>query len=506
MIFNLLIVDDEAPIRKGLSEYIKWEDYDCKVVATANNGEDAITKINENDINIVLTDVKMPLLDGIGLAKYIHENRPDIAVIILSGYSEFEYARSAIQYHVSQYLLKPASKDQVIAAVKEVCEKIVTSKSNTRIKESELAFLKDQLFQQLTDSNVIDEEKQKKIDSFNLDFSHFYVAAFQLPKDFNEFSKLKDIIKDQQIESHCFRYNNMVLTAYFCDQNSYIGPIVEDCKEIEYLFQEQYGKQLDIGISAHHSTAKHFSKAASEAITALSLNFYSASHIIAFSRDYVANRNIFPVDISVRLHEYETAILQLNFKAAKDVISTLFSNLQSNFTDEASVKNICTQIYLISYRLVMSTYNLPMDEKYVKMLTESSDIFQLKSIVSDMINDLQIQLTQSVKKYSAFIEESLNYIKEHLEDDLSLEQIAQHIHINESYFSRTFKKECGNSVISYINNLRINKAKELLATSNLKTFEISEAVGIHDPAYFSVLFKKNTGMSPKAYRDQFVNV
>ena len=298
----------------------------------------------------------------------------------------------------------------------------------------------------------------------------------------------------------------MVLTAYFCDQNSYIGPIVEDCKEIEYLFQEQYGKQLDIGISAHHSTAKHFSKAASEAITALSLNFYSASHIIAFSRDYIANRNIFPVDISVRLHEYETAILQLNFKAAKDVVSTLFSNLQSNFTDEASVKNICTQIYLISYRLVMSTYNLPMDEKYVKMLTESSDIFQLKSIVSDMINDLQIQLTHSVRKYSSFIEESLNYIKEHLEDDLSLEQIAQHVHINESYFSRIFKKECGNSVISYITNLRINKAKELLATSNLKAFEISEAVGIHDPAYFSVLFKKNTGMSPKAYRDQFVNV
>ena len=76
----------------------------------------------------------------------------------------------------------------------------------------------------------------------------------------------------------------------------------------------------------------------------------------------------------------------------------------------------------------------------------------------------------------------------------------------QSYFSRTFKKECGDSVISYITNLRINKAKELLATSNLKTFEISETVGIHDPAYFSVIFKKNTGMSPKAYRDQFLNV
>lgn len=100
-------------------------------------------------------------MDGIGLAKYIYENHPDVAVIILSGYSEFEYARSAIQYHVSQYLLKPVSKDQIITAVKEVCEKIVTSKSNTQIKESELAFLKDQLFQQLTDSNIIDENTQK---------------------------------------------------------------------------------------------------------------------------------------------------------------------------------------------------------------------------------------------------------------------------------------------------------------------------------------------------------
>ena len=140
------------------------------------------------------------------------------------------------------------------------------------------------------------------------------------------------------------------------------------------------------------------------------------------------------------------------------------------------------------------------------MLTESPNIFQLKSIVLNMINDLQIQLAHSVRKYSSFIEESLNYIKEHLEDDLSLEQIAQHVHVNKSYFSRTFKKECGDSVISYITNLRINKAKELLATSNLKTFEISETVGIHDPAYFSVIFKKNTGMSPKAYRDQFLNV
>mgnify|MGYP000030386243 FL=1 len=117
MIFHLLIVDDETIFRKGLSEYINWETYDCVVSATAKNGTEAIDIIESTPIDIVITDVRMPSLDGIGLAKYIHENHPEISVIILSGYSEFEYARSAIQYNVAEYLLKPAAKKDVILSL-----------------------------------------------------------------------------------------------------------------------------------------------------------------------------------------------------------------------------------------------------------------------------------------------------------------------------------------------------------------------------------------------------
>ena len=108
----------------------------------------------------------------------------------------------------------------------------------------------------------------------------------------------------------------------------------------------------------------------------------------------------------------------------------------------------------------------------------------------------------SIWFYSIFIKQAINYIDEHLTDDMTLETIAESVHSNASYLSRIFKKEVGTSVITYITDLRIKKAKDLLEHSDLKTFEISDAVGIHDPAYFSVLFKKYTGMSPKSYRNK----
>ena len=247
MSFQLLIVDDEVPIRKALASYIPWEEYNCTVYDTASNGKEAIKKLEAHPVDLVITDVKMPLIDGIELSKYIYDNYPDTLVIILSGYAEFEYAQSAMRYHVSEYLLKPVSKDKLIAA----------------------------------DQNTLKQKKSVPVAS---------------------------------------------------------------------------------------------------------------------------------------------------------------KNAESDGT-----------------------------------------------------------------KYSIFVKQAMTLIQEHLTEDLSLEWIAEHVHSNASYLSRVFKKEVGMSVISYITDLRIKKAKDLLEHSDLKTGEISEAVGIHDPAYFSVVFKKYTGMSPKAYKSSHVS-
>ena len=126
MSYQLLIVDDEVLIRKALSQYIDWESLNCVVHATASNGKEAIKIIEENKIDIVITDVKMPLIDGIELSRYICKNHPNITTVILSGYAEFEYAQSAIQYHVSQYLLKPISKEKIMSCIKDIVKQKAT--------------------------------------------------------------------------------------------------------------------------------------------------------------------------------------------------------------------------------------------------------------------------------------------------------------------------------------------------------------------------------------------
>ena len=501
MIFHLLIVDDETIFRKGLSEYINWETYDCVVSATAKNGTEAIDIIESTPIDIVITDVRMPSLDGIGLAKYIHENHPEISVIILSGYSEFEYARSAIQYNVAEYLLKPAAKKDVINAVQNVAKKLLESKSS--ISKSEQAFLKDQFFQELTD-HVVPDDSLNKLSNFDINLNNYYVAAFQLPDDMSMVGTLKDIIIDNKLNSYCFRYNNLIINVYFDYETEDTSAIIDNCNTIDSSFKMFTSLNVNAGISGYHHSARNFSTAVSEAILALSLNFYFSAHVVEFSSDYVAGKETFSADTNLLLHDFENSVIQLDFKSASDILGSIFNKLESNFSDENTVRSICTQIYLICYRVMLKSNTLPTEDEYINKINSGSDFFQLKETVRNLIYDVKKQLTQSSKKYSSFIEETITYIKEHIADDLSLELIAQNVHTNESYLSRTFKKECGHSIVSYITMLRISMAKDFLANTNLKTFEISDKIGIHDPAYFSVIFKKNTGLSPKDYRNKFV--
>ena len=215
MKFHLLIVDDEVVIRKGLSDYINWDAYDCQVTATASNGKEAIEIIENNNIDIVLTDIKMPVLDGIGLAEYVYENHPDIAVIILSGYSEFEYAQSAIKYQVNEYILKPAAKEKIIESVQNVAQKLITSRSNKTIDEKEFAYLKDTVFQELTDSSVVTEDIKKRAAEHDINLNGFYVAAFQLVDSTDSINLLKDTIIDFKSNGYCYRYNNLIITIYY---------------------------------------------------------------------------------------------------------------------------------------------------------------------------------------------------------------------------------------------------------------------------------------------------
>ena len=158
------------------------------------------------------------------------------------------------------------------------------------------------------------------------------------------------------------------------------------------------------------------------------------------------------------------------------------------------------------FEYAQSAIQYHVSQYLLKPISKEKIMSCIKDIVKQKATELpaddSMNTAETAPKYSIFIKQAINYIDEHLTDDMTLETIAESVHSNASYLSRIFKKEVGTSVITYITDLRIKKAKDLLEHSDLKTFEISDAVGIHDPAYFSVLFKKYTGMSPKSYRNK----
>lgn len=501
MIFHLLIVDDEATMRKGLSSFINWESIDCIVSDTACDGADAIEKIENIPVDIVITDIKMPEVDGLGLAKYIHENHPEISVILLTGYAEFEYARTAIRYNVTHFLLKPTPKDEIISAVKEVQQRIIVSKEQDSIAKSELAFLKEQFLQELT-YNGVTSDTAKGLERFKIPFDHYYIAAFQLTHEPDQISQLKELIIRQKSNNYCYRYNSLILSIYFCSE---LETVTEHCQEIIHISEHLYAMKASAGISRLHHGAEEFSAAASEAIHTLSLTFYSVSSIAVFDRQNIQSESIMSAEFTLTLNDLETAILHRDFPSASSTVSALFMKLKSGFFDADETKNICSHIYYLAFRVLAKYQILLPSEEFLGRIRHSSDIFQLEDIIEQILLFTKKALTSSEKKYSQYVQATTSYIKEHLSENLTLEDIAQNAHVNNSYLSRIFKQECGYSITEYITTLRIEKARELLANSTLLTYEVAEQVGFNDSSYFSSLFKKYSGLTPTEYREQFIS-
>ena len=157
------------------------------------------------------------------------------------------------------------------------CEKLIESKSS--ISKSEQAFLKDQFFQELTD-HVVPDDSLNKLSDFDINLNNYYVAAFQLPDDMSMVGTLKDIIIDNKLNSYCFRYNNLIINVYFDYENEDTSAIIDNCNTIVSSFKKFTSLNVNAGISGYHHSARDFSTAVSEAILALSLNFYSSAMLL----------------------------------------------------------------------------------------------------------------------------------------------------------------------------------------------------------------------------------
>lgn len=508
MLFHLLIVDDEPTIRKGLSHFISWDSINCIVDDTASDGAEAIEKIKKNQPDIVITDIKMPVLDGIALSKFVYENYPFIKVIILTGYADFEYARSAIKYQVTDFILKPTSKDKLTEAVKKTQNTIVQEKSKNSILKEDISFLQEQLLLELTNNSNHYEAIISRIHTYGIKLYYYFLAAFQITAKEQStpeqnLNYIKDIIKSQNKDLYCYRYNHNLIFALFpveCFTKTIPNTILHTCNEILEIANTLYSIKLSIGISLCQNDFPTLFSASNQALRALSMNFYNSGNISVYHDFSPDNTFELNSEYTLYLYEIENLLQNYDFENLDIVVNKLFTQFHIKLMKSDDVKNICIFIYYICSRTLIKKNASSLTPFILADIHHCQTIFELEQLIYQLIEQVKKKITKIKKQLSPIVEQAITYIHTYLKDEVSLEIIAEHIHVNPSHLSRTFKKDCNQSITEYINQVKIEKAQELLTCSNLMTYEIAEQVGFHDPTYFSSTFKKFTGISPKEYK------
>ncbi len=379
MTCKMLIVDDEPIISRGLQQTIPWETISVEVVDTAHDGEDAIQKvIQHGNIDIVITDVRMPKMDGLQLATYLHEHFPHIRIIIISGYDEFAYAQKAIQVGVKDYLLKPVDIDELVEVVNQIKNKIKLEQK--RQKEQYEAELQNAMIQQLSD----------------------------LQGD-----------NPTQLE----RYVHIPIFPFVSMQQQYTEKVANLSSEEIRSFKNEWKKTIEHGLQEYGLN---------------SISFFTEENILL------------------------TCILG----------------------EEPYSKEIHSE----SFELLF-VWN-----------DQSISIGELKGVYARLVEQTKNLLLKGLDKQDMLIDQAKNYIRDYYRTNIKVHEVADVINITPNYFSSLFKQKTGVNFNEYVNQLRVEEAKVLLAETPFKVNEISEQVGFHEYKYFVAVFKKVTGMTPTDYR------
>lgn len=488
--YNVIIVEDEALIRTALKTMIQWEKVGFTLSEVFNNGKQAIQYLEHNytNVNVIITDIKMPLMSGLELSHIVHQKYPKIKIIILSGYSDIEFAQSAIDARIYKYLLKPLKPEELYDTLKKI--KLELQKDNN----DEDLILKNLL----TDATTSDEKnvlnsylKGRTVccSIFSIDNSKVY-NSYILKNISNAFINYKAEHSDELI----FIVNNLIITLTDYDTNySRVKKMHKDILELLAHSEYEYCS-VSCGVSL---VSDNISEMYRQAYKALKRCFYSKD----------ASFNVFD-------GEYRSSLELSEYKELRSLEEKLISNLIANkpvfeyidkiesfFTD---TKRIEPSVAINALRRIALNLNDYISSKKINYeeIIEIEKFTNLHNIVCYIKNIITIiNETYSEDRESKLVKDVKQYVHDNYQKRITLQTIEENFYVNKSYFSWLFSKETGETFSSYLSSYRISIAKKLLKNNTLRIYEVAEFVGYNDYRSFCRTFKKIVGISPQSYKE-----
>jgi two-component system response regulator YesN len=531
-LYKLIIVDDESEIRNGLLEIIDWGKEGFAVVGEAENGLDALQLAETTPIDLVITDIRMPFMDGLEMAKEIRKLQPMASFIILSGYDDFEYTRQAIQIGISDYVLKPVSSDDLIPilrSVKASMDERFAQHWDIRLLQerfnASLPILREALLASLMNGRIEAKEALHNAEQYDLDLrsSGYIVAIMRICASKtidSELAAQPDLLRiavinilnktlGDQINCRIFQYNGLICVLFLvedCDEKRY-GEIVGLLDATRLTVARFLECSLAIGVSNPCGRLDGLSRAASEAQSAMDFSTLFGDNTVLTIADIEVEKAEQKAIEKPTARALVNAIKVGNVAECKRQIQTLLEEICQNMTTIPEYQVSVAEIYMtivstageMGFNWIAHTGGKPWSLEAVlecREIEETQDI--LEAMCKQLVEGIASHHVENGKRISR---EAIAYLREHYADQsMTLEKICNHLHISTAYFSTIFKKETKKTFHKYLTQLRMDRAMTLLAKGDLRTAQIAEMVGMGEASYFSYSFKKHFGISPSMAR------
>ncbi len=521
--YSVFLVDDEPIVLEGIRTKIDWESSGFTFAGEATDGEIALSMIHELKPDILITDIKMPFMDGLQLAAAIKKTQPWIKIIILSGHDEFDYAKKAISIGIEDYLLKPFTSEEVINALKKAALQIDKERKQlsdiSRMKEElkssekliQKEFLNNLVHQSVNMSTAVQKSQELGIDLISRYYKILISKIESKSGNSQNQEKACSLINSystswEQTNTFFHHTNWLVCICKGSAQEELEENVYRIAETIEHIVTQDDDCTV---ITAIGKTVEH--------LASVSESYEDAKKIIELKNLDNQNRIISSDDIQIdssgllELRESDPMVERLKYAVKNDIsviIEESINLINSNpgqfqffasylladliFAVSKLIENLGGNIKEIKPEILQRNY---IDSA---VQNENQFIHELEAILTFALEYRDSKITG---KYGDVILKAKKYIDENYADqNTTLTTVADVVCLSPNHFSTIFSQECKTTFIEYLTNVRIENAKRLMKETDMKGYDIAYECGFSDPHYFSYIFKKNTGLSPREFK------
>jgi len=528
--YKCLLVDDEEEVINAIVRKIDWEEIGYETPAYAHNGVEALEMAEADTPDVVMTDIQMPYMDGLEFSRQLRKMCPGVKIIIFSGYDEFEYAKEAIKLEAEEYILKPVNSDELsslFTKIRESLDKEAEERQSirklSRYYAQSLPLLQESFCSELVSGRIPKEHLSEYLLNYQIDLQGpvydvvlIHTSSTHAPEGLNPVLlgiSVRRLAQERLLEkwkAKFFSYKGDTAMIVQMDDSRQVIELTDDCDSFCRLARIACKAVVTVGLGM------------------VCNDLMDTVHSLEGAVQAISSRSIYGIGKAINIMEIEPlhdsdTIMDDSGKTLSDILRRIRVEDTIDIPSEAGRfvdgygRNLGTMKlyeYFITdtmsrlYRFAQENH-LTIDDIFIDNTIGNSlpDVEEFKIMLTGILTRMQQMIGDARSKgQKSFVFKAMEYVAAHYnEESITIEKVCKNLGVSSAYFSTVFKKETGKTFVTYLTDYRMDKAKELLMTTDKKTYVIALEVGFTDPNYFSYVFKRQYGITPSKFRNKGEN-